>query len=401
MTNSPKTQICLLSGEVMPNVIGALYEDAHIVVPVASERSKPQVNALRAALKAAGANIEIREPVVVTAFNHNEAEAAIKNLALPENVDVTVNWTAGTKPMSYALLRVAQERGWRSMYVNTSGQEILLQDSHDTPVSVEFVDTGMLGISNLVHLLAAGHQVDNVTTPEEFNDRCRPDLPLITVADWIVDGVNRSLINDLKNLSRAYEKPVKTNNISKERLGQLVDASIIEPAANDQGWFLSGNTLLHPFHLNTPQEANASFLKGTFLEVFIWNQLNLRGGFDDVGWHVQLNPGQVGRVAELDVVVAHDGRFVIVECKKSLGGNSHQNLSALIEEQAARARKVGRLFGRWLLYIDIDPTEQMNDQIIASQEQRARDFGGRLVWRHELSNIHELVRDSLSGANQL
>lgn len=392
--------VCLLGGELMPNILGVLYDKADKVQPMATEYSTGQIDAFREALFAAGWHGEVAAPLLIPPFDETKCFRILANTELSSNALITANWTGGTKPMSYALRRFAEERSWRLMYVNTGSRQLLIQDAPGNRVHEEFLNTQEIGVNNLVHILAAGHTVEGVSSVQDFRNRCYPDNRLVTATDWIIDA-NRSIERDLRNLSRAYKKPVYINSIDKERLQQLVDASLIKRAPDNEGWYLAEETLLHPFYLSTPQEVNANFLTGTFLEVFIWNQLRRRGVFDDVAWHVQLNPRQAGRVAELDVVAARDGRFVIVECKKSLGGNSRQRLSALIEEQAARARKVGRLFGRWVLYIDINPDDEMGENVITSRELRAANYGGTLIWRAGLSSIHQSVENALSGANIL
>jgi len=150
---------------------------------------------------------------------------------------------------------------------------------------------------------------------------------------------------------------------------------------------LSWETLLHPFHRQRAQHQNAAFLKSLCLEVFIWSQIKDRAGLDDVAWHVVLNPAQKGRVAELDVVVSGEGRLLVIECKNHL---DLDQLPDVIEEQYARTRRIGRLFGRWMLYVHRDRADYPASNavaIIASQEAKARDYGGRLLWHDDLADL--------------
>ena len=75
-------------------------------------------------------------------------------------------------------------------------------------------------------------------------------------------------------------------------------------------------------------------------------------------------------------------------------GEMGGKLADLIEEQYARTRRVGRLFGQWVLYVhqfraEFDAPNAR--AIIASQEERARDFGGHLLWHDDLVDFPVLV----------
>ena len=96
-----KTQLCLLSGELMPNVIGVLHERPERVIPVVTSQSARQVEHLEAALRAAGCVADLQDPVTVLPYNLVDCGKAIGNAVSSKN-DLTINWTGGTKIMSYA-----------------------------------------------------------------------------------------------------------------------------------------------------------------------------------------------------------------------------------------------------------------------------------------------------------
>jgi hypothetical protein len=183
------------------------------------------------------------------------------------------------------------------------------------------------------------------------------------------------------------DKPHLPRKLAPPFLKLLQAAKVIESSGQDHAFLLGSQSITKPFHRSSPQDENAKFIKGGYLEVFLWSQLKLRGAFDDVAWHVTLNPYQKGRGVELDVTVASEGRFLVVESK---GRVDLRELADLIEEQYARTRRIGRLFGHWVLYIHQfkGSYQGPDDQsIISSQEARARDYGGRLLWHDDLADF--------------
>ena len=385
-----KTQLCLLSGELMPNVIGILHERPERVIPIVTIQSARQVEHLEAALRAAGCVASLQDLVTVLPYDLADCGKAIGNAVSSIN-NLTINWTGGTKIMSYAARRIAETKPTRAIYVNTADRQLLIEDNPQTnSVRPELLDSARLGLNTLVHILAAGHKVEDGSSLAEFRTAHTPAPELQAAAKMIVDAPG-FYWPDLFRLSEAVDKPVTPRKLPPEFLRVLEAAKIIQKAGKPGDYILSSESLGRPFHRNTAQEENSKFIRGGYLEVFLWSQLKRRGAFDDVAWHVRLNPGQRGRRAELDVAVVSDGRFVVIESK---GRIQLADLANLIEEQNARTRRVGRLFGQWVLYIhqfrgEFDaPNAQA---IIAGQEERARDYGGHLLWHDDLVDFPVLV----------
>jgi hypothetical protein len=388
------TQLCLLSGELMPNVIGVLHVGATRVLPVVTRESESQVDAFDRALKAAGCSAEMLDPVTVLPYDLVDAagtiQKAARSAASPE-----INWTGGTKIMSYAARRSAEELKLPALYVNTAAHEILREDLATGSSRSEMIDTARLGLNVLVHITANGHRVEGADTLAGFRARCTPSSALVDSATLIVDARHRER-SELLRLAEAANRPHRPRDIGPDFLRVLAEARLIQPGAQAGEYFLCTDTLLHPFHRQTPQEQNATFLKHTYLEVFLWSQIKERSAVDDVAWHVVLNPGEKGRVTELDVTLASEGRFLVLECKSHL---DLDQLADVIEEQYARTRRIGRLFGRWGLYIHrhrADYSAANAPAIIASQEAKAIDYGGKILWHDDLLDLPITVAAFLS-----
>ena len=247
------------------------------------------------------------------------------------------------------------------------------------------IDTARLGLNVLTHILAAGHTVEGGESREAFRARCTPAPELVQAATLILDA-RQSERHELHQLAKANQTAFRPDRLNAGFLKALTQAGLIEPAADSGKFFLSHTTKLHPFHLQSPEQQNATFLRSTYLEVFLWSQIKERSAIEDVAWHVALNPGVKGRAAELDVALAHEGRFVVLECKQRLDLETGEGDG----KNRPRAPPHWRLFGRWMLYLHRyrwEHDEPEADAKISSQEARAAAFGGKLLWHEDLADL--------------
>ncbi|MCX7819863.1 MAG: DUF1887 family protein [Kiritimatiellae bacterium] len=203
-------------------------------------------------------------------------------------------------------------------------------------------------------------------------------------------------LDDLSRLATATSIPYRLDNVSESTLQILQDARLIRPVGSAGYVVEPSEWFTRLFYLRSPQESNAEFFRSGYIEVFVWSQLR-RGGFDQVAWHVQLNPGQRGELMELDVVVERDARLMVVECKSGI--RNDERVADLAEEQSAVVRKVGRAVGGWVLYIH--QWRHTAGENISSQEARARSLGGALVWREDLYRLHEMVTQQIRAVRPL
>lgn len=383
------THVCLLSGDLMANVIGALHDRADRVLPVATPAACRLVDFLRDALRAAGSRATVDEPMEVAPFDLDDCLAALRRVA-DRCPGASYNWTGGTKVMSFAARRVAEERRARALFVRTASREILIEDLAAGTSRVDVTDALRLGLNLLAHFRAAGHTVDAAQTPAEFTLHYTPSPDLVIAANAILDA-SPSERGDLFQLASADRLPVTPRRLNSGFLYILRRASLIEPGPEPGSFLIASGTALPKFHLESPQDANARFLRASFLEVFLWAQIRERCGVTDVGWAIRLNPGEQGRMAEIDIAVSGDGRLLIIEAKTNV---ELARLADTLEEQAARCRRLGGPFARWMLYIHkfrAEHTAADAAAVIAAQEARAEDYGGRLVWHDDLNDLPAIV----------
>lgn len=384
--------ICLVSGEIMPNVIGAIYDHADTIVPVATEESQWLVEMLDKSLSAAGANVNFEEPFKVSPYDINDCLEVLR-AASKRHPSPCFNWTGGTKVMSSAARYVAEETKTRAIYVLGNSKEILVEDFNNGSTHT---DIAQPGLTILAHLYAAGHTVKDAHTVDEFNARYRPAPELEVAANAIFDA-NPAQRRDIFALASAENEPVHLRCLDQYFLHILQKAKLIQPARAPRTYFLNIETLMPNMFMESPQQSNARFLRASFLEVFLWSQIKNRSGYDEVGWGIQLNPGQPGKFMEIDVAVAGEGRLLILEAKMNV---ELSELTDLIEEQHARCHLIAGRFGRWIMYIHKFRDEFMrpgDKERIASAEMRAKNFGGVLVWHDDLEELPAIVHSILNG----
>jgi hypothetical protein len=386
--------ICLVSADLMPNIIGALYDHADVIVPVVTQESEWLVDLLKNSIAATGAKISITTPYKVVPFDLNDCREVLSRIAqiYPR---ACFNWTGGTKVMSYAARFTAEEKKARAIYVMGNSREILVEDFLNRKQEVRITDSTELGLNILSYLYAAGNTVKDAATPEEFRKRYCPAQELVVAANAIMEA-SQSERRDIYFLANAENNPVMPHKLNTYFLDVLCRARLIQPARHRGQYFLNIDSLMPSSFLESPQQANARFLRASFLEVFLWSQLISRSGYDEVGWGIQLNPGQSGRFMEIDLAVAGEGRLLIIEAKLSVDLHS---LTDLIEEQHARCNRIAGRFGKWLLYIHKFKGEFMNDDDqyrIASAEARAKNFGGSLLFHDNLEELPARVGGILS-----
>lgn len=393
------THICMISAELMPNIIGALYDHAEAIIPVITDESEWLVNSLWNSIAATGYKIEVRDPVKVIPFDLRDCVNVFQKLA-DSNPGSCFNWTGGTKVMSYAARSMAEKMRARAMYVLNNSREIFLEDFSNNTSQILVTDSTTLGLNILSHLYAAGNTVKDARTPEEFRRIYKPAEDLVVAANAIVDATP-SERRDLFGLANAFNEPYRPRTLNPHFIQVLRRAKLIQSARTQGEYFLNVETLMPISIMESPQEANSRFIRASFLEVFLWSQIARRTEFEEVGWGIQLNPGQTGRFMEVDVVVAGDGKLLIVEAKLNV---DLQDLADLIEEQHARCNRIAGRFGRWILYIHKFRGEYMaqgDSSRIVSAEARARNFGGMLLWHDDLEHLPEKVSEILNQRNLL
>ncbi|MCX7872215.1 MAG: DUF1887 family protein [Verrucomicrobiae bacterium] len=393
------THICMISAELMPNIIGALYDHADTIIPVITDESEWLVNLLCSSLSATGNYINVKEPVRVIPFDLRDCMDVFNTLA-NNNPRPCFNWTGGTKVMSYAARSTAEKMKARAIYVLNNSREILIEDFSKNTSERFFTDSATLGLNILSHLYAAGNTVKDARTPEDFQKIYKPADELVIAANAIIDA-NQSERRDLFGLANAANEPFRPRNLNPYFLDVLRKAKLIQPGHQHGEYFLNVETLMPLSIIESPQDANSRFIRASFLEVFLWSQVVRRSGFEEVGWGIQLNPGQTGRFMEIDVAVAGDGKLLVIEAKLNV---DLQDLTDWIEEQHARCNRIAGKFGRWILYIHKFKGEFIGNSDagrIVSAEARAKNFGGMLLWHDDLEHLPEKVSEILNNSHPL
>ena len=195
-----KTHLCLLGGEMMPNIIGVLQDNADCVIPIVSKETSRQLPAMQEALHLAGSRATFADELIVLPHDPTHCAEVVEKITCSTG-ELVVNWTGGTKVMSYAARRFAERRQIPALYVNTATKEIV-RELPGAEVQTEVFDPTALGLNVLAHLYAAGHTVDHGGSLREFHRRSSPAPQLVAAAEAILDARPTEL-NALRELSEA------------------------------------------------------------------------------------------------------------------------------------------------------------------------------------------------------
>lgn len=378
-----KIQVCLIGGEAMPNVVGVLWHRPDVIKAMATADSGKMVDWLKNALQSIGFNPQI-DLVEVPGFDVPAIKQAIAGL--DENVpefECMVNWTGGTKIMAAAAREVAIQKGWDLLYVNTQQAEILRGEGAQQSVPFNLMD---MGVSAMTQIIATGQTIeDGKIDQKRLNSFAKPSEALVAAAEVILDA---SWEKGLRQLQKG--RPAIKAELNSKMASALMAAALIEPGENNT-WRLAYCSELRPMFNESDAEAAAKFIESGWLEVFVYSRLKRLFSPDDIDWHVTINRDTKGQMSEFDVLMYHQGRLLVVDTKVD---TTVQKLAQQIMHICASTRRIGRLFSSWVIYIHKYEEELIREQqdksILISQIERAKQFGGLLLFKDDLedSGLH-------------
>lgn len=374
-----KIQICLIGGEVMPNVIGALQYKPDVIKAIATEQTERMAVSFGEALQSTGFHCRVETAVCPDGFDVGRLKQTVLRLEIPENAQIQVNWTGGTKAMSAVAREAALERQWPLVYVNTQQSEFLLEEAGMQ--RAEGFDLKALGITAMTQIISAGHRVENGITDSDTLRSCAKPSPELIHAALAIQKSRYS-----KALRRlAGQKPVGKGDLDPGLASILESAGLI--VSNGADWIPGADHGVRPMPGESVEEAAAKFISSGWLEVFIYDTLSVLFSPDDINWHVTVNRGIRGRMSEFDILLHQDGRLLVVDTKVDTTAGQ---LSQQIMHTCSSTLRIGRLFSKWAIYIhryaDELIREPEDEAILRSQIERAQEFGGLLLFRDDLEN---------------
>jgi len=319
-----KAMIALVSDQRMQNVIPILqadvtYDELILVTSKDRRTGKPLPRYIEAAndLKAVlESHLKVKlSAESVDPYDIEAVESTISTLIKQCGRDnVEVNISGGTKPMAIGALRAAQREGVPSLYTNTEDREILWICSDGStatrPIQV-------IGLDVRLYIRAYGEEV--------IESRRVVDLSAAhkAWAETIGDqhaAIYQKVILPVTSAIKAARKnksgfPVTCRLLRPTRRQR----EVVEQLAQQGLW--TWNELSRQIVVTDPLAA--SFLHGTWVEVYVAMRVQQSGFFDDVRLNVKLE----GVEGEIDVAAVSNGKLVLIECKSNV--QQSQQLSKL------------------------------------------------------------------------
>ena len=353
-----KVHICLLSDQLLPNLIPILMDKPHCVYLIVTEEMKARDRHKRMQRLLRRENIEslVRYNAPSTGidsirkFAGKLAEEVKKD---GENNTIVLNATGGTKLLSMGFMEVFRENleGYLLQVIYTDTQHQLIETL--VPRGLEAKPMGnVLEIES--YLAAQGMKLDSALSDDDH---------------WQLDVQRRSNLTEYL-ASHCVE------------LGGFFGAlnGLIHGSNNQHGALsANGNALLHPRQkLNTAPRGNwrktlnriqaeglifwdgdkevtfstieaARYLSGQWLEEYAWLHATA-SELQDVSCSAigqwELQTGTAAPTNEFDLLAVHGNRLLIVECKTGQKSLKEQEVTTRLE---SLNRNAGGLFGSCLL----------------------------------------------------
>lgn len=374
-----KIHVCLVSDQVLANLIPALMERPDRVVLVASTEMKrrKQDEHLSLALAAHGIPSATVDDAPDVSLGAIRRYAEVLRDALSESepsARVTLNATGGTKLMMLGFVEAFRYGGIRTIYVDTAHRRI------------EEIGGEEIGMANVLdvpsYLAAQGIRTDRIDSDDEARRDAidkRAGLTRFIGTNVVKLQAGIKILNGI--LAKAIEKDPSTR---QERLARP-DFELQKGAWSEfEKLLVHGNALgLLEWQKGgkSGRFANlesARYFSGIWLEEYAWLCARDSRPFDA---RMGVHRAGIGdeEINEFDLLVAHTNQLLYVECKTA----NYQWQIGKANQDAYKVDSLSRLtrglFGAtWLLSAIAPPQELL---------ERARELRIRVLGPQEIPNL--------------
>ncbi len=393
--NGETIQICLASGESLPNLIPAITETfkADRILILASRQMQNAAVRLQHGLEIAGIpadHIQIKNNFP----DHNLAEinSYAQQLASETNTNnlgarLILNLTGGTKPMTTGLMQAFRPYA-----------EIIYCDTEHSRIEY-FHPVGKAPEKLAVNLLKR----DTYLAAQGF--RLRPDT-----TDFVGITNRAPLTQALINAAPKIERLIGQLNKAayQYREGKLHLASLDTPSSTSEKAIIEmivSAGLLKPQNkssLNIANDIAAIYLGGGWLEEQCWiigkaleeGEPGKRLHANRWGINLKIDPFEQAQIPgknhyalnELDAVFVHRNRLLLVECKSGVQISERAESQDILNKLETLGKHVGgRLDTKWLL-------TARNIDRNAQALERAKRYNIRIIKPSELANLQALIQ---------
>ena len=319
-----KTMIALVSDQRMQNIIpilqdGVTYDELILVMSKDRQTAETLPKYIEAAedLKAVLKQyVEVKlSPESVDPYDIEAVASTISTLIdhCDGRDNVVVNISGGTKPMAIGALRAALRARVTSLYTNTEDSEIL-RLFPDGSIATKPIH--VVGLDVELYIRAYGEKVIESKGVVDLGADYKAWAETIgnqhtVIYQKVIVPVTSAIKAARKNKS-GFPITCKLRPTRRQR-------EIIERLAQQELWTwdeISGQIVV-------ADKRAASFLHGTWVEVYVAMRMQQSKFFDDVRLNVKLD----GVEGEIDVAAVSNGKLVLVECKSNV--QQSQQLSKL------------------------------------------------------------------------
>ena len=313
------THICLISGQLAPNLLSVLKLEPKSVVLVHTEATKKQADHFGGIIqKRYGVQEVIKKEVLP--FNplaiREAAEDLVRDL---QGIQIMLNYTGGTKPMAIEFVRTLEAQDAALMYADTQQECFWLTKNGEVtkiPFNFRFSLQSLIDLKEVtIKSQADGRMIREMEPLTEFLFQEKTSgrkTPVIELCD------------------RAVHFRVKQKSINHWRPGVQNSPLNVKIRSTDKiSVALNGK----PF----PQKKKTFWLEyfsGGWFEQWCYSVLNHSGFFDDIHCNIKIKPESQTHPDhlknEIDVAAIANGIPLFVECKTgNIDQKSITNLKAV------------------------------------------------------------------------
>lgn len=316
--------LCILSGQSLPNLLPlCLYRPSRIVLAVSADM-QPNVAPFIETLLRIGLIERPQDVIILPQMPDSDysqmlawsrQQLGLVRQCLPDH-QIVLNATGGTKLMSQALAVACQELSSHVLYCDTGHDRI---EWLSPQPRLESLPNGLLDSAAI--LKANGIERDTALSDNaEWREQiiARGEL-----TRWLAAEVAGSLGSFIPALNHAlhelkpeslpvtteFKKPT-THSAWRGALRKLESAGLLQLA--------EPLTPTAPPKVQIDSAPALQYLRGGWLEEYLWLCMQDAGLLDvhcSLQIHADLGSAEESRLNELDVVVGHRNRVLVVECK--------------------------------------------------------------------------------------
>lgn len=378
--------VCMISGNVLPNLIPALSDKniTGVITFSGDGKERTQVQLLKGLLEKKGiellksvrANSSFELPVL------RKTAEELRDWLLKQAPDKRwiINLTAGTKLMMLALYDV---------FKNQPQAELVYQDTQSGMLrNIEEPERDSPNLSALDHLSYLAAQRFDVT---KEGIGSADDEAHLAERRWIIDKLIMPNIYRIWMLTTLFNHTAtqvdRSGKLKQSLNAKYKFSSQIEPVL----------TKMEEANLFTLDRQNrtityadkeaAKFLGGGWLEEYVyWCARD--AGIEHVGINVfgewNMKDTERPTTNEFDVVLCHHNQLMVIECK-ALAFNDEAKGQDIVNKIEALGRKAGGLFGKSML-VASDKLEEDN-KYTSHIVQRLKDYKIDMLHRKNLKNL--------------